>query len=411
VRHNITIVGLASMSIAFGCATGEMEGDPTPMFGEGALDDGGADDATPSDEPSGDDDGDTPPAAALTPSQVRTYLTRIAPYIAGRSLSYDEGARIDEDGEAALYDILQSWVDAPGFGDAIRDLIQNELHASGTTSAIDYELPGNLAYEAATLGLPWSTILTADYCVAADGSHIECDTGAPYAAGVLATKAYLVPNKGRFNLSRAKLMLETFACRIYPMEHDIQPPLQKAELIEMFRAENAAEQTVEEAQGGFGNGVGCYTCHSQFGAHAQLFVRFDENGTWRADATGRQDPDNELGRSFDGLYTSHFDDPLASPDETSQIFGETVANLREAGEVIGDSRLFRECTVKNLIAHPFGLAAGVSKDIDDDLVGRLTDVVEAVDPDAAIGQYVLEVFTDEQVVRTTLAALESAEGQ
>src|SRR5690606_20770392 len=156
-----------------------------------------------------------------------------------------------------------------------------------------------------------------------------------------------------------------FACRIYPMEPAIQVPLEKEFLIPMFRAESAEEQTVDEAKGGFGNGTGCYACHSQFGAHAQLFVRYDDTGMWRADATGLQDeaPEAELGRSFDGLYASHFFDPVAAAAENSWVFGEPVANLHEAGEVISDSRLFRECTVKNLVANTFGLLSGATKDV------------------------------------------------
>ncbi|MCA9707908.1 MAG: hypothetical protein KDK70_18800, partial [Myxococcales bacterium] len=266
-----------------------------------------------------------------------------------------------------------------------------------------YELPGNLAAEIAREGLPWSTILTADYCVDAQGEHIECDTGAPYAAGVLATRAYLIANKGRFNLSRAKLMLETFACRIYPMEHTIQPPLDKPTLIPMFRAEGEEDQTVEEAQGGFGNGVGCYFCHSQFGAHAQLFVKFDAEGLWRQDATGQQNPYDELGRSFDGLYTSHMHDPYEAAEETAQVFGQQVANLREAGEVIADNELFPQCTVKNLVAHAFDLKAGATDDISAELVEGLAERITTDEPDPGIAQYVLGVFTDERVIRAAVA--------
>ena len=80
--------------------------------------------------------------------------------------------------------------------------------------------------------------------------------------------------------------MRAFACRTYPMERDLQPPLEADLLIPMFRAETPEEQTVAEATNGFGNGFGCYSCHSQFGAHAQLFVKFDTSGVWHADADG-----------------------------------------------------------------------------------------------------------------------------
>ncbi|MEX1366522.1 MAG: hypothetical protein AB1Z98_25585 [Nannocystaceae bacterium] len=369
---------------------------------------------TPGAAEPGDDEDDVPPPevepqprAPLTAEQVRFYLSRVAPIVAGRSLRYEESEMIADLGEGAIEPMIREWVQQPGFAEAMRYLVQEQLHASGEREGVDYELPGNLAAEIAREGLPWSTILTADYCVDGSGEHIECDTGAPYAAGVLATKAYLISNKGRFNLGRAKLMLETFACRIYPMEHEIQPPLPKADLIPMFRAESAEEQEVAEAEGGFGNGIGCYFCHSQFSAHAQLFVRFDADGNWRADATGQQDPYGELGRSFDGLYASHMFDPYAAADESTQIFGQQVSDLREAGEVIADHELFPQCTVKNLVANAFGIKAGATDDIADELVVSLAALATADEPDPGIAQYVTTVFTNPQVIDAVAATLPS----
>lgn len=355
-------------------------------------------------EPADDDGAEPPPAAErepLTEEETRFYLAKIAPVIAGRSLSFEEFEMIGAVGEEAIIPLVHAWVSEPGFAESIRYLVQEQLHASGEREGVDYELPGNLAAQIAREGLPWSTLLTADYCVSAAGEAIECDTGAPYAAGVLATRAYLISNKGRFNLSRAKLMLETFACRVYPMETDIQPQLEKPVLIPMFRATDEAE----DVTGGFGNGFGCYNCHSQFGAHAQLFVKFDEDGLWRDDATGQQNPYDELGRSFDGLYTSHMFDPFAAAKENSQVFGQPVANLREAAEVITDSPLFPQCTVKNLVAHAFDLHAGASSDISDDLLTSVAEELTATNTDPSIADYVIQVFTNEQVIDAVVASL------
>lgn len=379
-----------------------------------ADDEGDDDDPVP--EPGDDDDtepsddDDDRPVAALDAEQVRFYLTRIAPTLVGRSLDFDENRLIDQFAQDALEPILDGWTAEPGFGEAIRFMVSDQLQASGYKDGIDFELPGNLAAEIASEDLPWSTLLTADYCVDADGKHIACDTGAPYESGVLATRAYLIPNKGRFNLSRAKRMLETFACRVYPMEQEIQVPLTKEVLIPLFRAETPEEQTVEEAEGGFGNGAACYGCHSQFGAHAQLFVRFDENGLWQAAATGLQDTAEfaQLGRSTNGLYASHMNDPAAAASEMSQMFGQTVANLREAAEVMTDSPLFQQCTVKNLIGRAFKLPSGVSTAIDDELVAELSMRATASVTDPTIRAYVMEVFTDRRVIDAAIANMEGA---
>lgn len=412
MRTHVTISSLiACLSLALlasGCDDDHSQGRPTADDGaeDPADDDGSQDDG----EPAADDGAEVPPRAVdepLTEEEVRYYLAKVAPVVAGRSLTYEEFEMIGAVGEAAIIPLIHAWVSEPGFPEAVRYLVQEQLHASGERDGVDYELPGNLAAQIAREGLPWSTILTADHCVSASGEAIECDTGAPYAAGVLATRAYLISNKGRFNLSRAKLMLETFACRVYPMETEVQPRLDKPVLIPMFRAESEEEQVVEEAKGGFGNGVGCYTCHSQFGAHAQLFVKFDENGLWREEATGQQNPYDELGRSFDGLYTSHMFDPFAATSEASKVFGQDVTNLRDAAEVITDSELFPQCTVKNLVAHAFDLKAGASEDVSAELVNGVAAGLTAESTDPTIAEYVIEVFTNEQVIDAVVASLES----
>ncbi len=381
------------------------DGSTTPQTTAPADDDGGpADDSGDDDSGGTPDEDDTP--AELSVDQARFYLTRIAPLVASRSLTWDENQLIDEVGAAAIAPILDGWTAEPGFAEAIRFMIQDQLHVSGARDGVDFELPGNLAAEIAAESLPWSTLLTADYCVDAGGRHIECDTGAPYESGVLATRAYLIANKGRFNLTRAKRMLETFACRIYPMEQQIQIPLEKPQLIPMFQAENPDEQTVDEAKGGFGNGVACYNCHSQFGAHAQLYVKFDQDGLWQGAADGRQDPEGELGRSTLGLYTSHMNDPVAAMSEASQMFGEPVENLRDAMSVLTGSVLFQECTVKNIIGRAFGLPSGASPDIEPELISELAQRVTADSDDPTIRQYVLTVFSERRVIDAVLATME-----
>lgn len=388
-----------------GDSTGTPEPEPEAEDGGGAGESGG--------EPARSGGAMVPELAPLTTEQVRFYLRLLAPSLAGRSLSYEENARIQTDGEAAIDTLIDEWTLSPGFAESMRDMVQNELQASGERDGIDFELPGNLVAQVVHDQLPWSTILTADYCVDAEGAMIDCDTGAPYAAGVLATRAYLIPNKGRFNLTRALRMLEVFACRGYPMEPDVQIPLEKEIFIPMFRAQTPEEQTEEEALGGFGNGAGCYTCHSQFGAHAQFFIKFDADGLWQGDASGVQaeglqenGQPYELGTSYEGLNASHFEDPFDAASESSQMFGEDVANLREAAEVMADHPLFYSCSAKNLIGHAFGRESGTSEEIDRDLVTLLAQDVMATSDDPTIREIAMTVFTDEAVIRAAVAGLE-----
>lgn len=388
-------------------ATGS-SGEPTVPDETRDVTTGDADDTAGDSESTGDDAGtaaDEPVEDSFTAAESRFYLQRLAPSLAGRSLSYEEGQRIEVLGQSAITQIVGEWTTQYGFASAIRYFVQTLLHASGDNGDIDFELPGNLAAEIARDHLPWTTLLTADYCVDGIGEHITCDTGAPYGAGVLATRAFLSANRGRFNLGRAHVMLEAFACEDYPMAASVQVPLEKDVLIPMFRAETAEEQEVEEAQAGFGNGSGCYTCHSQFGAHAQLFVKYDAGGVFQSTASGLQNPSDELGRSFNGLYTSHFVDPLSARSEASQMLGEPVVGLRDGAEVLAYSPMYSSCTIKNLLAASFGLLAGTGEDIDEGLLSELASEATAVDGDPSIAQYVITTFTDARVVRAVVNTL------
>jgi hypothetical protein len=401
MRTHVWMAGLLCLSVAACGSTGD---DRRPGVADIEDDDDASQDPdADSDDPDGDDG---VAGQRYSEAEVRAYLRRISPLIVGRSLRLDENDLIAERGEDAIEEIVSGWLYEPGFVESIRFMVESYVRTSGQREGVDFDLPGNLAALIASQDLPWSTLLTADFCVDAQGEAMDCDTGAPYEAGVLATRAFLISNSGRFNLGRAKRLLETFACRVYPMEPQIQPPLEKEVLIPMFRAENAEEQTEEEATGGFGNGLGCYLCHAQFGAHAQLFVRFDDTGVWREDATGLQDPYGELGRSFDGLYTSHMDDPAEAAAETTQVFGETVANMREAADVITQSPLFTECSVKNVIAHTMGLHSGAAPDVNNALVSALAQQITADDSDPSIAAYIQTIFTDERVIDAFIASLE-----
>lgn len=292
----------------------------------------------------------------LSAQHTELYLAKLAPPIVGRVLTPAERALIARGGGKVIEPIVREWTREPGFVQAARNLIELKLSVSGARDGIDFNLPGNLAAYLVKQDLPWSRILTDDKCRDASGGELACDTGAPYSAGVLTTRAYLASRASRFNLTRSSTMMKAFACRNYPQEDTLQPRLPKEVLIPMFRATSAEEQTDERAKSGFGNGMGCYMCHGQFSAHAQLFVKFDEQGRWQKDATGLQDENGELGRSLNGLMASHLVDPLKAKEESSQFFGQKVENLAAAARVLAKSSVFVECASRNVVEYALGLA-------------------------------------------------------
>ncbi|MEZ0312437.1 MAG: hypothetical protein ACAI38_11735 [Myxococcota bacterium] len=341
-----------------------------------------------------------PQVFQLTAPEATTYLTRLAPMLAGRVLNDEETGRIAQEPTTAVRAIVDAWTKAPYFKRAARDLISQKLLVSGESGGIDFDLPGNLAEYIVANNLPYAALLTADYCVDGTGNKRACDTGAPFAAGVLGTRAYLASRAGRFNLTRSSTMMLAFACSRYPMDVEMQPRVEREQLINMFQAESLAEQTEQRATSGFGNGEQCYTCHGQFAAHAQVFVRFDETGAYQANASGLQDTGSgaELGRSVDGLYASHFHDAGQAASERSQMMGTDVANLADAAKVLAQSSQFLACGARNLVEYV--LAVDGSTRVDENTLYAIADAARAVAAEPTLATIAVETFSSSRIVRS-----------
>lgn len=282
---------------------------------------------------------------------AEAYLALIAPVMVERTLSEPERAAIAARGGEAIPDVVAAWASEPGLARAARRMIETALGVSGGVdpSGIDFGAPGRIVEHVVREGRPWAEVLTSDQCFDPSGAPGECDTGAPYAAGVITTRAFMAARQGRFNLTRAATITHTFLCRNYPLEVELEPPLERDRLMPMFRALSAEEQTdPEAAMSGLANGFHCYACHGQFGAHAQLFLRFDIAGRWREEATGEQREGGMPGESFGGLMTSHLEPPWRDR-EASQMLGQQVDDLSGAMRVLTDSDAFWECASRHLL--------------------------------------------------------------
>lgn len=357
-----------------------------------------------------DDDDEVPPqverSLADVPVDDALFVLQVAlPPLVGRTALPEEQQRLRDEGSVALPSVLEEALREPAFAQSARTLIERKLSVSGQRDGVDFGLPGNLAAHIAANALPWSQILTADACYDATGAAIECDSGAPYVAGVLTTRGYLMSRAGRFNLTRSSTLMRAFACIGYPQPEDLEPLLPKEKLIPLFQAESIEEasETDPRAAGGFGNGEGCYFCHGQFGAHAQLFVKFDDQGLYRAEATGEQDPNGELGRSFGGLMTSHMADPADRVLERSQMFGAPVENLVEAAQVFVQNPVFTTCSVRNVMEH--ALLVEPSIDVDYRLLSRIADEAHLRADDPTLQDFVVATLSDPLVIDSVVASL------
>ncbi len=341
----------------------------------------------------------------LSPDQVKGYMSLLSRAVVSRVLTTTELAEIDASAELAIPKLLEAWKTDPGLAHAARSHLEQKLAVGGSKSEIDFGVPGRTVLHVVKNGLPWSTILTASTCYDEAGAASPCDTGAPFAAGIIGTRAYLAANASRFNLSRARTVLNSFLCRSFPLEDNLEPRLEKERLIPMFQASTPADQTDDRAVNGFGNGLACYSCHGQFGRHAQLFVKFDATGIWHGEANGLQDDTGELGRSVGALMASHLASPAEAGAETSQMLGQPVDNLAAAAAVIAASPLFTECAVQQVLR--FGLDLDVATDFDTAAVTAIATRARTGNVDPSFGDLVYQVFSDAWVVQSVIASLQN----
>jgi hypothetical protein len=390
-------VGLLALALfaAAGCQ-GKLEGSLPAGAGAGAEPA-----ASPGTMPASSPEAGPQGIEALSPDAARAYMAKLAPMIVRRGLSIDELDLLEGEGGTVVPEMLDAWVAEDSLGDAARQLLSDRLATAGSRDGIDFDLPGNLAAELARADRPWSEIVTSDTCYDAAGTPIACDTGAPYTAGVLTTRAYLVSRRSRFNLTRASTMMKFFMCAGYPNAE--QPNVPRESLLPLFQARSADEQTDERAIGGFGNGDGCYQCHGQFAPHAQLFVKFDNTGLWIADATGEQDPEGELGRSYGELMASHFTDPVERASERTDMYGVPVDDASGAARVMAGTEVFWTCQIRNLIAFVLGLEITVP--IPDRVLHDIVHEARGLSASPSFADLIMSIFVNVEVANAVVASL------
>lgn len=318
-----------------------------------------------------------------------SYLSLFSTQIAHRPLNEAETALIRAQGTNAFPQIVRAWYAEPQFVESAQMFIENLIRTGGVKGGVDMNMPGNLARDIARRERPYADLVTAATCVNAAGNSAACDTNAPFNAGVLTTKAFLVSKAGPYNISRAGKMISRFLCTSYPLPDMEEPKIQQSALIDQF-ATTAGKIT-------FGNGNNCYSCHSQFGHHAQFFVKFDLNGNYQAGATGVQNPAATDGFSANNTMTSHYRDPMRASNEASQIFGRSAANLGEAGRVLAENSRFLPCAVQNLMFHYMRLPQASVASIKPELYIQIANQAKANSPNPSFSHLLTAIINNQNV--------------
>lgn len=321
--------------------------------------------------------------------QALSFMSYMSSQIVHRPLNATETSALRTNGRQAFRSIAESWFLEASFQDSAQQFVETLIMASGTLDGVDYSLPGYLGRDIARRRRPYAEIIRASTCVNKDGNSIACDTGAPYSAGLLTTRAYLASTKGAYNIARASKMIKRFLCTEYPLPEVEEPRLTTTELIPQFAT---TAGTIS-----FGNGNNCYSCHSQFGHHTQFFVKFDLNGVYTASANGIQNPAATDGFSQNGLATSHLSSPARAGQESSRILGRPAANLREAAVLITQSSRFLPCAAKNLMKHYLRLSDQNLDTVKADLYQRIALDARALQSEPSLSHLLTAIITNPAV--------------
>jgi hypothetical protein len=330
--------------------------------------------------------------SAIEGRGIPGYASLLASTLVERPLQADEQKVLTVE---QLQGQVTAWLDSDEFLTSVRQYTEKLLKASGASESVDYSRPANLAVALVKSDRPYHEILTSQSCYDRSGQTVPCDSGAPFQAGVLTTQAFLKVNRGPFNLSRAATMLESFTCKHYPLQDTLEPKLAKESLIPIFA------KTFGE---GFGNGTNCYSCHAQFGKHAQLFVKFTGEGRYLEGATGIQnsDPAVASGHAENGSYVSHFVSPMAAGQEVSEFFGKKVSNLKEAAETLVQNDSFIECTVSNVLAYYLRLKDTTKLEISDRLLAAIAQEILAANKEPSFQTIVEKTLTYPDVINSII---------
>lgn len=320
------------------------------------------------------------------------YLNTVASTLVQRPLTDAEIAGTDP-----IPQVVEAMVNSPRFLESSRIFMEQLMRSNGSADGVDFDLPGNLMALIVKNKEPYSNILTANTCVDKNGASIKCDSNAPYTAGVLTTRSFLLNHAGPFNIARSNYLLKTFTCLAYPMSPTLEPPLKIEDMVLPFATTNGKGFGADS-----GNGTNCYLCHSQFGKHAQLFVKFDRQGLYVADADGLQDMAPNAGAGYTNklTYVSHFKDAANAESEKSEYFGKPAANLREAALTIAASNQFLDCSIRKVLGHYLRLQDSTTNSIPSDLIAAIRDEVKANAKEPTFQTIVSKALGNETVINS-----------
>ncbi|MES3038866.1 MAG: hypothetical protein V4736_13235 [Bdellovibrionota bacterium] len=318
-----------------------------------------------------------------------SYLSYMSSQIVGRPLNSSEINLLKGQGPAAFDQIITTWTSDAAFTIRVQKYVENLVRANGETAGTNYNLPGWLGKALAANRRPYKELLTSTTCYSQAGQAIPCDTNAPFTAGVLTTKAYLSIYKGAYNISRAGKIIREYLCTDYPLSDAEEPRLEITDMIPQF-ATTAGKIT-------FGNGNNCYMCHSQFGLHAQLFVKFDLNGVYQPGATGVQAIGATDGFSANSTLTSHLIDPNRASNEQTRILGQSVSNLAEAARVVTESPRFLPCAAKNMMRYFLRLSDPNLASVKPEVFTQIVTAAKVKNPEPGFAELIHAILIDPSV--------------
>ena len=247
-------------------------------------------------------------AAALRSASVK---------LRGRLPSQEDTSLVRSQGRTAYESLIDDYVDSDAFIHEMHALVSRSLGMGDDTAdaggvLVTTDAPADLAAYLIDSGLPWTELLSADYCIvssidatgAMQFSETACTNGTPanMRAGVLTLHAflYVYGQSNTFNFQRTSVMQQFFNCGIYPVGDS---PLVRSNSTpggDPAQDEADPPRVHTKYQGAMmnedGTEIACAACHSALLSRRNAFAKFDRNGFYDASRTVldvEQPADNE----------------------------------------------------------------------------------------------------------------------
>ena len=85
------------------------------------------------------------------------------------------------------------------------------------------------------------------------------------------------------------------------------------------------------------------------------------------------------------------------------MFGQDVANLAAAGQILAKSEVFQSCMTRNLVEFGFGISETQAAKVNEDVIAEIVSLARAAEADPTLGRLAVETFGHPSIIQILTA--------